>query len=448
MDEKEKRRQRFLTAPLFPLLISTAIPTMIGMMVSIIYNLTDTFWIGKLQSKSMTAAIGVVYAFVSMIQALGFWFGYGSGNTMSRLLGAKDEASAKAVANDANIMAVVSGVIISIAGFILIEPLLRLLGADASGELYQYSEIYLKIILFTVPFNMLSVTVYNQLRLCGNVKDAMIGLLVGMLGNIVLDPVFIMIFNMGIAGAGIATLIGNVGSTVTIVWLSFKHGNIPVSFHFNGFSKERIYHILVVGMPNFSRQGITALASMLLNNAAAVYGDGMIAALTVSTRIATLGYMLMIGFGQGFQPICAMNYGAGYYDRVKKALKITTAVGSMFLIISSVAIYRYAGELCSLFLDNASVNGLASEILRYQCISLPFLGIYAISSMFMQNVGQYMKALVISVARQGIFFIPLLYILPHLFNETGIMLIQPAADILSVVLGLVIVIKSWRNVFK
>lgn len=448
IDEKEKRRQYFLSAPILPLLIKTSIPTMIGMMVSVVYNLTDTFWVGRLEDKSMTAAIGVVFAFASIIQAIGFWFGYGSGNTMSRLLGAKDEENAKKIAADANVMAVLVGIIIFTLGIIFINPLLDLLGANASEKLLKYSKEYLNIILISVPFNVFSITVYNQLRLCGSVKDAMIGLLIGMLSNIVLDPIFVVSLRMGISGAGIATLIGTIASTVVLIGLSNIHGNIPVSFRFHGIDSKRIYHILMGGMPNFARQGITGISSMLLNNVAAFYGDELIAAFTVATRIITFGYMLMIGLGQGFQPICAMNYGSKNYNRVKAALKQTTVIGTGFLIVSSVMIFIFSKQLCACLLDDAIVICTASQILKYQCISMPTLGVYALSSMFLQNTGFYKKALLVSISRQGLFFIPLLYCFSYFFGQYGFVILQPVSDILSVILGLFIVVKSWNVIFK
>ncbi|MCR5033266.1 MAG: MATE family efflux transporter [Lachnospiraceae bacterium] len=447
LQEGENRRQKILTAPLFPLLIRTAIPTMVGMMVTMLYNLTDTFWIGRLGDKSMTAAIGVVFAFVSFIQAVGFWFGYGSGNTMSRLLGGKEEEEAKIISSVGVVLSVCSGVAILACCLLFLDPLVMLLGGGASESLRVYTREYLLIMLFTVPFSLFSTTVYNQLRLCGNVKDAMIGLLVGMLGNIVLDPLFILGFHMGIAGAGIATLLGNILSTVVIILLSRRHGNIPVSFRHCHFTGKRIYHILAGGAPNFSRQGITSIASILLNNLAAGYGETLIAALTVATRAGALGYMLMIGFGQGFQPICAMNYGAGKYERVKKALGLTVLTGSGFMCVAAILIAVFAGPLAALLSHNEDVVQLSVVILRFQCISMPFMALYALSSMFLQNVGRYFPALLVSVARQGVFYIPLLLVLPFFLGEKGFYIVQPAADLISVVCGLLIVAFSWQGIF-
>ena len=194
-------------------------------------------------------------------------------------------------------------------------------------------------------------------------------------------------------------------------------------------------------MPNFSRQSITSIALILLNVVAAKYGDGVIAALTISSRIAALAYMIMIGWGQGFQPICAMNYGAKKYDRVKKAFKFAVIGGTLFLFIAAILLYVFSEPLIKTMSNDNEVVLVGSEILRMQCITLPLLGYFAISSMLMQNIGQYFWASIISISRQGIFYIPLLYILSNIFGQFGIYLLQPVADVLSFVLAVILVRK-------
>ncbi|MCM1268360.1 MAG: MATE family efflux transporter [Bacteroidales bacterium] len=436
-ETKEQRRERILTAPLLPLLIKTAIPTIIGMLVTTVYNLTDTFWIGKMENKSMTAAVGIVFAFVSFVQAVGFWFGYGSGNVMSRKLGEGDGQEAEIVSCDGIVMALVTGIVLMIPMLIWIEPLAALLGGNASESLMQYTIQYLRVMLIAVPFSLFATTVYNQLRLCGNVKDGMLGLLAGILTNIFLDPILILALDMGMLGAGLATLIGQALGAAVLTFLSYRHGNIPVRFSRCDLRGGRLYHILAGGAPNFSRQGITGIASVLLNAAAADFGEATIAAFTVSSRVAALGYMVMIGFGQGFQPICAMNYGAKKYDRVSRAFRLTVGIGTGFMVIAAAACAVFAGPLVGIFSTDGEVIRIGTVILRYQCISFPFLAFYAVSSMYMQNCGKYMTALVISVARQGFFYIPLLFLLGAALGDFGLYIVQPAADILSFVLAVI-----------
>ena len=440
-NKKELRRKAILNDDLLPLLVKTSIPTIIGMLVMVIYNLTDTFFVGILNNKSMTAAIGIVFSFMSFIQAIGFWFGYGSGNIMSKKIGENEEKEAEIISSIGILFAIVIGILIAILSCFFVLPLSKFIGGSASENLLNFTVEYLKVIIISIPFGLYSITLYNQLRLCGNVKDGMIGLLIGMAVNIVLDPVLMFVFKFGFIGAGYATLIGQITGCIVLTNLSGKNGNIAVNLKKVRINKDRVYHILAGGMPNFSRQSITGIALILLNVVAAKYGDGVIAALTISSRIAALAYMIMIGWGQGFQPICAMNYGAKQYDRVKKAFKFAVAGGTLFLIMAAILLYVFSELLIKTMSNDNEVILGGSEILRMQCITLPLLGYFAISSMLMQNIGQYFWASIISISRQGIFYIPLLYILSNIFGKFGIYLLQPVADVLSFGLAVIVVRK-------
>ena len=440
-NKKELRRKAILNDDLLPLLVKTSIPTIIGILVMVIYNLTDTFFVGILNNKSMTAAIGIVFSFMSFIQAIGFWFGYGSGNIMSKKIGENEEKEAEIISSIGILFAIVIGILIAILSCFFVLPLSKFIGGSASENLLNFTVEYLKVIIISIPFGLYSITLYNQLRLCGNVKDGMIGLLIGMAVNIVLDPVLMFVFKFGFIGAGYATLIGQITGCIVLTNLSGKNGNIAVDLKKVRINKDRVYHILAGGMPNFSRQSITGIALILLNVVAAKYGDGVIAALTISSRIAALAYMIMIGWGQGFQPICAMNYGAKQYDRVKKAFKFTVVGGTLFLIMAAILLYVFSELFIKTMSNDNEVILVGSEILRMQCITLPLLGYFAISSMLMQNIGQYFWASIISISRQGIFYIPLLYILSNIFGEFGIYLLQPVADVLSFGLAVIVVRK-------
>ena len=438
-DKKGSRRTAILNEPILPLLVKTSVPTIIGMMVMVIYNLTDTFFVGMLNNKSMTAAIGVVFSFMSFMQAIGFWFGYGSGNRMSKKIGEDEEQEAEILSSVGILLAIVIGILAAVLSWIFLVPLSRFIGGNASDNLLTFTMEYLQVIIISIPFGLYSITLYNQLRICGNVKDGMIGLLAGMVVNMVLDPVLMFGFKMGFIGAGYATLLGQIAGCIILTSLSRRNGNIAVDLKKAKWNKERVYHILAGGMPNFSRQSITSIALILLNAAAAKYGEGLIAALTISSRIAALAYMIMIGWGQGFQPICAMNYGARQHDRVKKAFQLTVAVGTVFLMLSAVMLYIFSEPLIKTMVKDKEVILISVRILRMQCITMPLLGYFAVSSMLLQNIGQYFWASVLSVSRQGLFYIPLLYLLSNLLGQFGIYLLQPAADALSFVLAVIVV---------
>ena len=293
-NKKELRRKAILNDDLLPLLVKTSIPTIIGMLVMVIYNLTDTFFVGILNNKSMTAAIGIVFSFMSFIQAIGFWFGYGSGNIMSKKIGENEEKEAEIISSIGILFAIVIGILIAILSWFFVLPLSKFIGGSASENLLNFTVEYLKVIIISIPFGLYSITLYNQLRLCGNVKDGMIGLLIGMVVNMVLDPVLMFVFKFGFIGAGYATLIGQITGCIVLTNLSRKNGNIAVDLKKVRINKNKVYHILAGGMPNFSRQSITSIASILLNVVAAKYGDGIIAALTINSRIVALAYMIMI----------------------------------------------------------------------------------------------------------------------------------------------------------
>ncbi len=444
-DKKVARRMEILNKPLFPLLVKMAIPTIIGMMVHVLYNLTDTFFIGLLDNKSMTAAIGVVFSFVSIIQAVGFWFGYGSGNVMSRKLGAKEDDEAEITSSLGIVLALGTGLVLALLSGVFVDRVAGFIGGNASKSLLFFTTAYLKLIIVSIPFILYSITIYNQLRLCGNAKDGMLGLLAGMLSNIALDPIFIFVCKMGFIGAGYATLAGNIIGSVVLTLLAEKNGNIPVRLYRAKWRKNRMYHILAGGSPNFLRQGITSVAMVMLNIVAAGYSEAVVAGLTVSSRIVAFPYMMMIGWSQGFQPICAMNYGAKQYDRVKKGYRLTITVGTVFLLLASAILFVFASTMAGYMSRNDDVVVIAVQLIRWQCLSLPFMAFLVSSSMFMQNVASYFSAMTISTSRQGTFFIPLLFLLPAIFGQSGIYFVQPVADMLSFVLTIVVITQYFSN---
>ena len=415
------------------------------MLISVIYNLTDTFFVGRLHNSAMIAAIGVVFSFTGIMQALGFWFGYGSGNAMAKNIGAQDYAEAETISSIGIVLAIATGVALAIAASIFVVPLAKRIGGNASHDVLIFTVQYLRIIIISVPFSLYAVTLYNQLRLCGNVRDGMIGLLSGMLSNMVLDPLLMFPLNMGFIGAGYATLIGQIIGCIVLTALAKRHGNIPVSIKKARYSKARIYHILAGGLPNFSRQAITSVALVLLNVTAAHYGESMIAALTISSKIVAVAYMIMIGWGQGFQPICAMNYGAKKYSRVKKAFITTVSAGTIFLIIAAIILFILAEQCIHLMSNDHDVISTGVTILKMQCFSMPLLGVFAVSSMFMQNIGNYGAALLISISRQGLFYVPLVYLLPAIYGKTGIYLVQPLSDVLSFVLAVAVMYRWYKK---
>ncbi len=448
MSEEEKREERIrklTTEKLFPLIVKMAVPSMIGMMVATVYNMTDTFFVGKLDNEAFTASVGVVFAFVSVIQAVGFWFGYGSGNYISRMLGKKDYEEAERMAANGVAVAMIAGALILAAGFLFIEPLIRVLGGTTSPELYEATKSYLRITILTVPFMLLSNVIYNQLRLSGAAKSSMYGLLVGMLLNMILDPVFILKLHMGVKGAAYASLIGQISGCMMLYHQTGRNGNVAIRGKYLKPDLSHIKEILAGGAPNFCRQGITSISSVILNNIAGIYGVSVIAAVTVSQRVAYIAYALVIGFGQGFQPVCAINYGAEKRDRVKKAFKLTWITVTAFLVIATPLLYVFAEKLTGAFASQPGVIDLSSRMLRAQCLVLPFMGYYILSGMMLQNIGRFALATSVTVAENGTVFIPVILLCTYLWQADGIIFAKPAASAISLLYSLVIGTYAWKK---
>ena len=444
---REEKIQRLTGQPIYPLLVKMSIPSMIGMIVSTVYSMTDTYFVGKLNNVDLTAAVGIVFSFVSVIQAIGFWFGYGSGNYISRCLGKKDIKSAEKMAATGVLLTIITGMLIMLIGLPFIDKLSVILGAE-SGELHAATVRYLRITIITVPFMLVSNALYNQLRLAGSAKDSMLGLLVGMLLNMVLDPVFILLMNMDVAGAALASMVGQVTGCIVLIISAGRKGNIKIDLRKAELSGRIIKEILAGGAPNFCRQGISSISSVMLNNAAGMFGNYAIAALTVAIRIAYIAYALVIGFGQGFQPICAINYGAKRYDRVKTAFKYAFITVSLFLVISAFLLYFKSDILVERFTKDSAVAALAVQMIRAQCLILPFMGYYILSGMFLQNIGRFAEATIVTISESGTFLIPAMFILPNIFGLQGLIYCRPAASVLALCLSMIIGTRAWNKYLK
>ncbi|MCR4763429.1 MAG: MATE family efflux transporter [Lachnospiraceae bacterium] len=442
--KREERIRKLTNEPVYPLLVRMAVPSTVGMIVSTVYSMTDTFFVGKLNNVALTASVGIVFSFVSVIQAIGFWFGYGSGNYISRCLGKKEIASAEKMAATGVLLAILTGILITCAGLPLTGQLARLLGA-AEGELYDATVRYLRITILTVPFMLVSNVLYNQLRLAGSGKESMSGLLVGMLLNMVLDPILILGMHLDVAGAALASMAGQVSGVIMLAVSTKRNGNIGIDLRKAVPDGKHIREILTGGAPNFCRQGITSISAVLLNHAAAVFGSYAIAALTIALRISYIAYALVIGFGQGFQPVCAINYGAGKYDRIKKAFRLALVTVTVFLVLSVAVLWPFAGVLSSGFSQEAEVISLAVRFIRAQCVILPFMGYYVLCGMFLQNIGRFAEATLVTVSENGLFLIPSVLLLPWIFGMDGLVWCRPAASLAALVLSLIIGMRAWKR---
>ena len=404
-----------------------AVPCIISMLVTSFYNMADTFFVGQLKSNAATGAVGVVFSMMAIIQAVGFFFGQGSGTFISRALGQKNIREAEEMAATGFFVSMAIGAMICVLGLIFLEPLSYLLGS--TDTILPYTKDYLSVILLGAPWIVSSFVLNNQLRFQGGAFYAMIGISTGAVLNIILDPIMIFALELGVAGAAWATIISQFVSFCLLLIGCSKGGNISIRLRNIRIRWYYFRNIIKGGLPSLSRQCLSSLATICLNHAAQPYGDAAIAAMGVVQRITMFGASTMLGFGQGFQPVCGFNYGAGLYDRVKKGFWFCVKVSTAALILIGAAGYTFAPQLIALFRDDPAVIACGAAALRFQCITFPVQGWIVMSNMMEQSMGRTVPATFLSVARQGIFFIPMVLILPLFLELTGIQMAQSAADV-------------------
>lgn len=444
---QEEKFNKMTTEPVPKLVGTLAVPTIISMLVSSFYNMADTYFVGKLNT-SATAAVGVVFSLMAIIQAFGFLFGHGAGNFMARKLGEKNREEASLIANAGFFFCLVFGIILMTVGLIFVEPLAYFLGS--TDTILPYAVDYMRIILFGSPYMMASFVLNNQMRYQGNAMYAMVGILVGAVLNIALDPVLIFGLNMGIKGAAWATIISQLVSFLLLLVATRFGGNIPITLKRNPFVFRLLPEICLGGLPSLCRQGIASISVILLNTSARdlafahaggtdaiLYADAAIAGMSIVSRITMFANSALIGFGQGFQPVCSFNYGAKIYKRVKESFWFCVKTSFIFLIVVAVLGFIFAPGLVQLMRDgDALVSQIGSFALRAQCITFPLNAWIVMCNMLLQACGQSFSASLVASCRQGICFIPMLYILPALFDFTGLMIAQPVADVFTLVISM------------
>jgi putative MATE family efflux protein len=419
--------------PVPHLICQMAVPTIISMLVTSFYNMADTFFVGKINTQA-TAAVGVVFSVMALIQACGFFFGHGSGNSISRKLGAGDYEDAEKMAACGFFCAFIAGLILGALGLIFLKPLAVLLGSTPT--ILPYTESYLGIILVGTPFMMSSLVLNNQLRFQGSAAYAMVGIVSGAVLNIVLDPILIFVCDMGVAGAALATITSQILSFGILLAMSRKEGNIHIRFKNFRPNAHYMLEILNGGLPSLFRQGLGSLAQICMNHAAGTYGgiysDAAIAGMSIVNRVMMFANSALIGFGQGFQPVCGMNYGGKKYERVREGFFFCVKYAAIFLAAVAVLLFIFAEPIITIFRkDDADVVRIGMLAMRFQCIALPLNAFIVMSNMMLQSVGKAVRASILAAARQGLFFIPFILILPYFTGLLGVQMSQMCSDICS-----------------
>ena len=411
--------------PIPRLLVTLAIPTIISMLISSFYNMADTFFVGRL-GYSAQAAVGVALPLMSVIQAVGFTFGQGSGNHVSRLLGDNRHQEASAMTSVAFFTAFLSGVALAVLGLLFLEPLVQALGATDTSVLYTMD--YARYILMGAPFMISSLVLNNQLRFQGSAFYSMVGIASGAVINIALDPLFIFVLGMGTGGAALATVISQFVGFCLLVAGTFRGGNLRLSLKLFRPTLHCYRRIFAGGLPSFWRQALASVATALLNWFAGAYGDAAVAAMSIVSRLTMFAGSALIGFGQGFQPVCGFNFGARRYGRVREAYWFFFQVAAAGAIAFAILGFLFAPQLVGLFQPDPAVVSIGAPALRLQCLTFPLLAWFFPSSMTLQTIGLSVKASILAMARQGLFFLPFIIALPPLLGLLGVQLAQPLAD--------------------
>lgn len=446
MTKQQIKLKQMTEQPVQSLIVKLAIPSIISMLITSIYNMADSFFVSKI-STSATGAVGVVFSFMFLIQAIGFLFGQGSGNYISRALGDERIKDAEVMSASGFAIAFLAGCVLLIVSLFFGDVIVDILGTTSTIK--PYAVTYLRIIALATPFMCSSLVLNNQLRYQGNAAYAMVGIATGGIINIILDPILIFKFDLGIAGAAYATAFSQTLSFVLLFIGTFLGSNLRIRLSRISFNPKTYIEICINGFPSLARQGLGSLAAMALNHTAAAYGDPAVAAMTVFSRLNFFANAAVIGFGQGFQPVCGFNYGAKLYSRVRKAYWFCVKTCVIFLVVIGAILFINAEAAIRIFeKDNELVWHIGSAALRFESFALPLGGFTILSNMLLQTIRKPVSATLLSMCRQGLIFIPAIVILNYLFEITGMELAQPVADVISFIIGIFIIIpvdKELKN---
>ena len=433
MNSQSKKMELLGSTSIPKALLAMGIPTMIGMLVNAFYNLVDAYFVGGL-GESQMGAISVVYPLGQVVVGLGLLFGNGAASYISRLLGRGDKENANKVASTALYSSVSVGAVIIIISMVFLHPILKLLGATDS--ILPFAATYASVYIVSCIFNVFNVTMNNIVTSEGAAKTTMCALLTGAVLNIALDPLFIYVFDLGVAGAAIATAISQVVSTCVYQIYILRKKSV---FHFRvkdcTYTKETMSEIFKIGIPTLVFQILTSVSISLINNAAGDYGDSAIAGMGVVTRLISMGSLSVFGFIKGFQPIAGYSYGAKKFDRLREAIKTSILWSTVFCVIFGVILALFPTAIVSQFTKgDAEMIRIGAASLRANGISIMLFGFYTVYSSLFLALGKGREGFILGACRQGICFIPVILLLPIVWGLNGIMYAQPIADVLSAII--------------
>jgi len=417
--------ERMTGAPVAPLIMRLAIPTTLSMLMTSIYNIADTAFVGQL-GTSASGAVGIVFAFMAIIQAFGFMFGQGAGSIVSRLLGQKNNDEACVITSTAFFFALGFGIVLSLTSLAFLDQLVMVLGSTPT--IAPYAKTYISFILVAAPLMTASFAMNQILRYEGRATLGMIGMMTGGLLNIVGDMVLIFGLGMGIAGAGLSTAVSESVSFCILLWMYLSgRATTRISIRLVTFAPAKVFDIVATGFPSLLRQGLQSFTTMLLNLQAAPYGDAAIAAMSIVGRVVFLIFSIALGLGQGFQPVSGFNYGARKYSRVRQAYKWGVIICEIIMFCGMVALLVFSNDIIRIFRDDPEVIAIGTRSLRLQGVALLFVPLALITDMLLQSTGHKLGATILTFLRGGIIFIPVILILSYFRGLAGIQEAQAVA---------------------
>ena len=438
-----QNKHQFLTQAPIPRVIGTmAVPTIISMMVTSLYNIVDTYFVSQINTQA-TAAVGVVFTVMTIFQAVGFFFGHGSGNYMAISLGANDRHEAEKMAVTGLMYALACAVALAVGAFATMRPLCVALGATPT--ILPYAEQYLTPILIGAPFAVGTFVMNVQLRQQGSAAYGVVGMMCGAVLNIALDPLLIFTCGLGIRGASLATTISQMVSLGILFHMTTRDDNVRLRLRNIRLERKYITGVFVGGTPSLTRQILNSISTLLLNVSAAAFGDSAIAAMTIVTRITFLVNAAVIGLGQGYQPLCGFCFGARKYDRLIKGYWFCVAVGTAFFTAVTVVGLMFSSEIIAIFRDDADVIRIGNEALRWQLLTYPLSAVIMLSNMAMQSIRKPVRASLLAASQRGLFFVPLLLVLTARYGLTGVEISQPLADVCAFVVALPVLLGTFRS---
>lgn len=440
----EKRNKIFEEYPIPKAVWSLALPTMMGMLITIIYNLADTFFVGKLNDVNQVAAVSISMPIFMFLMAIGTIFGVGGATYISRMLGLKKFKEVKNASSFSFYTGIFLGIIYIIAGTLFMSKILKMAGA--SELTYNYAESYLKYIVWGAPVIILGFSLGQLARAEGAAKEAMVGMMLGTIINIILDPILILWAGMGVAGAAIATVIANFISVgYYCYFFTKKNSLISLSIREFSLNRDMLKSILSIGLPASLNSVLMSVSTIILNNAAAGYGDNIVAALGIVSRINMLPVLLIIGLAQGIQPLIGYNYASGNHERMKKIMTYTVINGTIIGVFFTVLLYFNSYNAVKIFINQDSVVQVGAAFERVNIISIPFLAVMFVIMVSFQAFGKAVPSLILSISRQGLIFMPLIVIFNKAFGLDGIVYAQPIADFISTLLGIYLMVRMFRK---